>query len=288
MSLTLSNAVSVFEPAVMHSKRFYKHPFILQRAKSLLLLRPINGYLQTGILTGGLFEQRTAGTPQGSPLSPLLSNIVLDELDKELERRGHSFCRYADDCTIYCRSRKAGERVLDSLTDFIEKKLKLKVNHEKSGVRHCSEVKFLGYTLLQGGKIRVADKSIDRFKAKVKEITRRSRGVTINQIVKELNAVINGWANYFHLGSSWLSTFRELDGWIRRKVRCYCPKQCGRKHTIFKFLRSFDIPVGSCWNVVLFSHGWWNMSERKTVNTAMNLQWFARLGLQSLFVRMSR
>ena len=114
-------------------------------------------------MTGGLIEQRTAGTPQGSPLSPLLSNIVLDELDKELERRGHSFCRYADDSNVFVSSRKAGERVLDSLTDFIERKLKLKVNREKSGVRHCSDVKFLGYTLLSGGKIRVADKSIDHF-----------------------------------------------------------------------------------------------------------------------------
>lgn len=252
------------------------------------LLRLINGYLQTGIMTGGLIEQRTAGTPQGSPLSPLLSNIVLDELDKELERRGHSFCRYADDSNVFVSSRKAGERVLDSLTDFIERKLKLKVNREKSGVRHCSDVKFLGYTILSGGKIRVADKSIDHFKAKVKEITRRNRGVTINQIVKELNAVIIGWANYFHLANCWLGTFRDLDGWIRRKLRCYRLKQCSRKYTIFKFLRSFDIPVSTCWNVVMFSQGWWNMSQKKAVNTAMDLQWFTKLGLQSLQVRMSR
>ena len=252
------------------------------------LLRLINGYLQTGIMTGGLIEQRTAGTPQGSPLSPLLSNIVLDELDKELERRGHSFCRYADDSNVFVSSRKAGERVLDSLTDFIERKLKLKVNREKSGVRHCSDVKFLGYTLLSGGKIRVADKSIDHFKAKVKEITRRNRGVTINQIVKELNTVIIGWANYFQLANSWLGTFRDLDGWIRRKVRCYRLKQCGRKYTIFKFLRSFDIPVYTCWNVVLYSQGWWNMSQKLAVNNAMSLRWFTQLGLQSLQVRMSR
>jgi RNA-directed DNA polymerase len=252
------------------------------------LLRLIHGYLQTGIMTGGLIEQRTAGTPQGSPLSPLLSNIVLDELDKEVERRGLSFCRYADDCNVFVRSRKAGERVLDSLTDFIERKLKLKVNREKSGVRHCSDVKFLGYTLLSGGKIRVADKSIDRFKAKVKELTRRNRGVTINQVVKELNTVIIGWSNYFQLANSWLGTFRDLDGWIRRKLRCYRLKQCGRKHTIFKFLRSFDTPVGTCWNVVMFSQGWWNMSQKKAVNNAMNLLWFNKLGLQSLHVRMSR
>ena len=252
------------------------------------LLRLINAYLQTGIMTGGLIEQRTAGTPQGSPLSPLLSNIVLDELDKELENRGLSFCRYADDCNIFVRSKKAGERVLNSLTDFIERKLKLKVNLEKSGVRHCSDVKFLGYTLLTGGKIRVADKSIERLKTKVKELTKRNRGVTMVQIVKELNAVIIGWSNYFHLANCWLSTFREIDGWIRRKLRCYRLKQCGRIHSIFRFLRSFDIAVNTSWNVVMYSHGWWNMSQKKAVCNAMNLKWFASLGLHSLQVRMTR
>jgi RNA-directed DNA polymerase len=167
------------------------------------LLRLINAYLNAGIMNDGLLEQRTAGTPQGSPLSPLLSNIVLDELDKELERRGLSFCRYADDCNIFVKSPKAGERVLASLTRFIEKKLKLKVNLAKSGVRHCSGVKFLGYTILSEGKIRVADKTIARFKDKVRDLTKRNRGVSFEQVVKELNLVIRGWANYFYLANSW-------------------------------------------------------------------------------------
>ena len=252
------------------------------------LLRLINAYLKTGIMTGGLIEQRTSGTPQGSPLSPLLSNIVLDELDRELEKRGLHFCRYADDCNVFVRSKKAGERVLKSLTDFIEKKLKLKVNRDKSGVRHCSDVKFLGYTVMPQGKIRVADKSIERFKFKIKEQTIRNRGVKLAQIVKELNAIIIGWTNYFHLANSWLNTFRELDGWLRRRLRCYRLKQCGRKHSIFKFLRSFNIPINTCWNVVMYSHGWWNMSHNKAVNNAMNLQWFAQQGLHSLHSRMSR
>lgn len=252
------------------------------------LLRLINAYLHTGIMANGLVEQRTAGTPQGSPLSPLLSNIVLDELDRELEKRGLSFCRYADDCNIFVGSRKAGERVLASLSEYIEKKLKLKVNRSKSGVRHCSDVKFLGYTLLPEGKIRVADKSIERFKSKVKELTKRNRGVKTEQIVKELNAVITGWANYFHLANSWLSDIRSLDSWIRRKLRCYRLKQCGRKYTIYKFLRSFGIPENTCWYVVMYSQGWWAMSEKVAVNKAMNLHWFAQLGLQSLFVRMGR
>ena len=182
------------------------------------LLRLIKAYLKAGMMDDGLVEQRIAGTPQGGPLSPLLSNIVLDELDKELEDRGHSFCRYADDCNIYVKSRKAGERVMASITHFIEKKLKLKVNHKKSGVRHCSDVKFLGYTLLPEGGIRVADKSIDRLRDKVREITRRNRGVKFELVIKELNAVIRGWTNYFRLANVWLSIFRDLDGWIRRKL----------------------------------------------------------------------
>jgi group II intron reverse transcriptase/maturase len=251
------------------------------------LLRLIRAYLQSGMMADGLIEQRTAGTPQGGPLSPLLSNIVLDELDKELENRGHSFCRYADDCNIYVKSRKAGERVMTSITDFIEKKLKLKVNYEKSGVRHCSNVKFLGYTLLPEGGIRVADKSIDRLKDRIRQITRRNRGVKFEQVISELNLIIIGWTNYFRLANVWVSNFRELDGWIRRKLRCYRLKQCSRRYTIFKLLRSFDIPVQKSWNVVMYSQGWWHMSSKQAVNKAMNLQWFSLYGLQSLYIRMT-
>jgi len=251
------------------------------------LLRLIKAYLQAGMMDEGLLEQRTAGTPQGGPLSPLLSNIVLDELDKELERRGHRFCRYADDCNIYVRSRKAGERVMASITDFIEKKLKLKVNYEKSGVRHCSDVKFLGYTLLPEGGIRVADKSINRLKDRIREITRRNRGVKFEVLIKELNVIIIGWTNYFRLAKSWLTTFRDLDSWIRRKLRCYRLKQCGRRYTIFKFLRSLGIPERKSWNVVMYSQGWWQMSNKQAVGKAMNLSWFTQYGLQSLFLRLN-
>jgi RNA-directed DNA polymerase len=250
------------------------------------LLRLIKAYLQAGMMDEGMTEQRIAGTPQGGPLSPLLSNIVLDELDKELERRGHSFCRYADDCNIYVKSRKAGERVMASIADFIEKKLKLKVNYEKSGVRHCSDVKFLGYTLLPEGGIRVADKSIDRLKDRIREITRRNRGIKFEMVIKELNLTIVGWTNYFRLANTWLTTFRELDGWIRRKLRCYRLKQCGRRYTIFKLLRSFSIPEQKSWNVVMYSQGWWQMSKKSAVGNAMNLNWFTQQGLQSLYLRM--
>lgn len=251
------------------------------------LLRLIRAYLKAGMMDEGLIEQRVAGTPQGGPLSPLLSNIVLDELDKELEERGHNFCRYADDCNIYVRSKKAGERVMASITDFIEKKLKLKVNHSKSGVKHCSDVKFLGYTLLSGGEIRVADKSITRLKDKIREITRRNRGVRFELVIKELNQSIIGWTNYFRLANSWLSTFKDLDGWIRRKLRCYRLKQCGRRYTIFKFLRSLNIPERKAWNAIMYSQGWWQLSKKVAIGHAMNLNWFSQFGLQSLFLRMT-
>lgn len=252
------------------------------------LLRLIKSYLKSGIMSDGLTEQRIAGTPQGSPLSPLLSNIALDEWDKEMEKRGHDFCRYADDCNIYVKSRKAGERVLNSMVKFLEQKLKLKVNRQKSGVRHCSETTFLGYTLLEEGNIRVSDKSIKRLKDKVREITRRNRGVRFEQVIKELNAVIIGWANYFYLANRWLSDLRNIDGWIRRKLRCYRLKQCGRRYTIFKLLHNMGIPETTSWNVVMYSQGWWAMSKKQAVGKAMGIKWFAQVGLHSLLTQIQR
>jgi RNA-directed DNA polymerase len=173
-----------------------------------------------------------------------------------------------------------------SITDFIEKKLKLKVNREKSGVRHCSDVKFLGYTLLPEGGIRVADQSIDRLKDRVREITRRNRGIKFETLIKELNLAIVGWTNYFRLANTWLTTFRDLDGWIRRKLRCYRLKQCGRRYTIYKLLRSLGIPLDKSWNAIMYSQGWWQMSMKPAVGKAMNLTWFAQQGLQSLYLRL--
>ena len=247
------------------------------------LLRLIRSYLTAGVMEGGLTTQRIAGTPQGGPLSPLLSNIVLDELDKELESRGHDFCRYADDCNIFVGSRKAGERVMLSVIDFIENKLKLKVNRDKSGVRHCSKVKFLGYTLLEGGQIRVSDQSIDRLKDTFRRITRRNRGVSFASIIFELNKTIRGWTNYYRLANAWTTQFREIDGWLRRKLRCYRLKQCGRRYTVYKLLRGHGIKESSSWNVVMYSQGWWNMSKKEAVNRAMPNKWFSQQGLLSLF-----
>ena len=250
------------------------------------LLRLINAYLKAGMMKNGITEPRTAGTPQGSPLSPLLSNIVLDELDKELERRNHSFCRYADDFNIFVNSRKAAERVMDSIVTFIEKKLKLRVNRAKSGIRHCSNVKFLGYTILAGGGIRVADESITHFKNIVREVANRNRGYSFNRIIKELNRTIIGWSNYFILANKWTATIRDLDGWIRRKLRCYKLKQLGRRYTIFKFLRSLGISESKSWGAIMSAQGWWKLTVKSPVSKAMGLDWFAKQGLQSLTLRM--
>lgn len=245
------------------------------------LLRLIHRYLRSGLMQDGLESQRTSGTPQGGPLSPLLSNIYLDELDKELEKRGHRFCRYADDCNIFVGSQKAGERVMASVIKFIEHKLKLKVNYEKSGVRPCSSVKFLGYTILSDGRIRIADQSLKRFKQKVREITKRNRGVKFSQVIEELNQVIQGWTIYFRLANAWLP-WQQLDGWIRRRLRCYRLKQCGRKYTVYKLLRSLGAEERPAWNAVMYGGRWWALSRKPVCATAMGINWFTQQGLQSL------
>jgi len=245
------------------------------------LLRLIRRYLRAGLMQGGLESQRISGTPQGGPLSPLLSNVVLDELDKELEKRGHNFCRYADDCNIYVRSEAAGKRVLRSIMRFIERKLKLKVNREKSGVRHCSQVKFLGYTIMPAGKIRIADQSITRFKKKIKQITKRNQGVSFTRVLQEVNTAMRGWVGYFRLAEVWLP-WRDLDGWIRHRLRCYRLKQCGRIYTVFKFLRSLGISENKAWNAVIYGGSWWHLSAKVACQNAMNVSWFRVKGLYTL------
>jgi len=245
------------------------------------LLRLIRKYLRAGMLLGGLSQQRSSGTPQGGPLSPLLSNIALDELDKELEKRGHVFVRYADDCNIYIKSQKAGECVLDSIRKFIEQKLKLKVNQQKSGVRRCEQVKFLGYTILPTGKIRVADKSLQRFKKKVRQLTKRNRGVSFTRIIAELNAVHRGWMNYFCLANCWLD-WENLDGWIRHRLRCYRLKQCKSRYTIFNFLHKLGAKTNSAWNAIMYAGGWWNLSAKIVCQRTMSKRWFDHKGLHTL------
>src|SRR5437868_6865388 len=184
------------------------------------VLRLIRGYLRAGVLNGGLFEASGEGTPQGGPLSPLLSHLVLDELDRELERRSHRFVRYADDCNIYVRSEKAGRRVMASLTRFIERRLKLQINAEKSAVARPWHRSFLGFTVRNEPEFRrcIANKAVTRFKYRVRELTGRHRGITLERMIRELALYLRGWAGYF--GFSQWHELQSLDSWIRRRLRC--------------------------------------------------------------------
>ena len=172
-------------------------------------------------MQGGIETQRTEGTPQGGPLSPLLSNILLDDLDKELERRGHRFVRYADDCNIYVQSQRAGERVLDSVRQFLEQKLKLKVNEKKSAVARAGKRKFLGFSFFRrkgAVYVRVASQAVERLQAKLRQLTQRTRHGTLDEILQGINRQVTGWVGYFRLADT-PSVFGELDEWLRRRLR---------------------------------------------------------------------
>jgi RNA-directed DNA polymerase len=211
---------------------------LARRIKDKRVLRLIRRYLQAGIMSNGLTTARREGTPQGGPLSPLLSNILLDELDKELERRGHKFCRYADDCNIYVQSRSAGERVMKSLTGFLEQRLRLRVNAEKSAVARPWERKFLGYSLTwhRKSRLKVAASSVQRLKEKLREIFRRGRGRKLAKLIEEeLTPLLRGWMNYFRLAEV-KGIFDELDSWIRRKLRGLIWRQWKRPSTRMKSL----------------------------------------------------
>src|SRR5947209_10143552 len=193
---------------------------VAARVSDRRVLRLIRGYLRAGVLNGGLFEESGEGTPQGGPLSPLLSNLVLDELDRELERRGHRFVRYADDCNIYVRSEKAGRRVMESISRFITQKLKLKVNEAKSAVARPQERKFLGFSFTAGPDIKrtIAPKSMDRFKQRIRDITRRAKGVSIKTTMEELATYMRGWRGYFGFCET-LGVFIAITRWVRLRLR---------------------------------------------------------------------
>lgn len=245
------------------------------------LLRLIGKVLKSGILKGGLVEQRVEGTPQGSPLSPLLSNIVLDELDQELTRRGLSFVRYADDLQIFVGSEKAADRVLESITAFIENRMKLKVNREKSGIRRLHEVNFLGYGLLGGGKLRLSPKSAQRLKDKLKEMTRRNRSVSFQQLLKELESTLRGWLTYFRYAQM-KRKLTAIESWLRRRLKCFRLKQCKRVIGIARFLMGLGVNKTLSWCTALSGKGWWRLSKSQALSIGMNNQWFLDQGFYSL------
>jgi len=257
---------------------------LARRIADKRLLRIVRRMLEAGIMKNGVVVERYEGTPQGGPLSPLLANLLLDEADKELERRGHRFCRYADDLNIYVRSRAAGERVMASVTRFMEKRLRLRVNRTKSAVAHVSERKFLGYRLLAGGRLTIAPESLERAKGRIREITRRNRGISLERMISELNSFLTGWVTYFRLANAKTHLIR-LDKWIRRKLRCVRLKQRKRAKPIADFLRGLGVPEWRAWRLALSGKGWWRMAGSPQATEAMSIQWFRDQKLVSLTER---
>ena len=257
---------------------------LARRLGDTKLLGLIRRFLQAGMMMDGVCVQREEGTPQGGPLSPLLANVLLDDLDKELEKRGHRFCRYADDCNIYVRSKAAGERVMASVTEFLEKTLKLRVNREKSAVAYVGERKFLGYQLIGGGRLTVAPKSWERMKERIREITRRNRGVAMDRMISELNSFTAGWVTYFRFAEC-KNRLLGMDEWVRRKLRCYRLKQLKRRGAMIRYLTARGVKRDHAVTTASSGKGWWRLSNTPAVAQAMNKSRLAKAGLTNLTER---
>ena len=267
------------------------HDILMERLsrkiKDKRVLKLIRKYLESGIMINGIRINNEEGTPQGGPLSPLLSNIMLDEVDKELERRGHKFCRYADDCNIYVKSKKAGSRVLKSMTYLLENKLKLKVNKDKSKVDLVTRRKFLGYSFYfsKGGvEIRIHEKSYERFKTKVKEITNRNTGISMEMRLKKLNEVTMGWLNYFAVAKA-KSRIIELEQWIRRRLRACIWKQWKRVRTRYNNLKRLGVTTYKAWEYANTRKGYWRISNSPIVSTTLGNSYLEELGYKSITKR---
>lgn len=253
------------------------------RIEDKATLQLISKFLHAGIYAEGKILRSEKGVPQGDPLSPLLANIVLDELDWELDKRGHKFARYADDCNILVKSKTAGERVMKSVRHFLETKLRLKVNDQKSAVDRPAKRKFLGFTFsAYDSRIKVSDKSLSSLKDKVRVITRRTRGYSIDQIIAELKIYLLGWKAYFDLAEV-VSPLRDVDKWIRRKLRCYLWKQWGSSG--YRKLRKLGVSVKLAWNTAKSAHGPWRLSQSPALSQALPRKYFIGLGLPELAVR---
>ena len=245
------------------------------------LLKLIHRFLRAGMLEGGLVGQRIKGTPQGGPLSPLLSNIVLDELDKELERRGHRFVRYADDLIVLTASEKSAERVYDNLVMFFEGKLKLRVNRDKSKIRKSTELNFLGHGILGNGKLMLSSKSEKRLKDKLRQVTRRNRGRSFAQIIEEVNGLLRGWLEYFRYAMM-KSKLGALESWLKHRLRCYRLKQCKRAIGMFRFLFKLGVPRDRSWATASNRRGWWANAGTPGAHEGMNNGWFLSQGLLAI------
>ena len=256
---------------------------IARRVHDKRVLKLIRQYVQAGVLQDGVVSARSEGTPQGGPLSPLLSNILLDKLDKELEQRGHAFCRYADDCNIYVRSRRAGERVKASLTQFLSNVLHLRVNEKKSAVARPWQRKFLGYSMTfhTQPRLKPAEESVKRFKEKVRAVLRARRGRSLGHGIETLTPLIRGWATYFRLAEV-KGIFEELDGWLRRKLRCILWRQWKRAFTRARRLIQRGLEEARAWRSATNGRGPWYNAGASHMNEAYPQSYFAGLDLPSL------
>lgn len=259
---------------------------VAKRVADKRLLKLIRAFLNAGVMEHGLVNPTDEGTPQGGPLSPLLSNLVLDELDRELDKRGHRFVRYADDCNIYVQSERAGQRVMESIEQFISKKLKLKVNAAKSAVARPWERKFLGFTFTANRqpKRRVAPKALVRFRQKVRELTRRTRGISVEKMVEQLSSYLRGWGGYFGFCQT-PSVLDDLNSWVRRRLRCVQWKQWKRpKRRVAELVQR---GVSRYWARATAGtpHGHWRVSRCAALNQAMPDAFWENLGLPRLMVR---
>jgi RNA-directed DNA polymerase len=252
---------------------------VARRVSDKRVLKLLRSYLNSGVLENGMVSPTDEGTPQGGPLSPLLSNLLLDEWDRELERRGHRFVRYADDCNIYVRSERAGERVLAGMKQFLTRRLRLKVNEQKSAVGKPSERKFLGYSFTKEASVRrrIAPQSVARFKERVRELTKRGRKLQL--VVTELSRYLRGWAGYYGR-TEWPAQLRELDGWVRRRLRRYIWRAWQRPKKRYRILRRHGVEPRQAWRVIHF--GPWHASRSQALSRVLTNAYFRELGLYSL------
>lgn len=256
---------------------------VARRVKDKRVLRLIRKYLEAGMLSGGVVEARRQGTPQGGPLSPLLSNILLDDLDRELERRGHCFCRYADDCTIYVRTERSGERVMASISRFLERRLKLRLNAAKSVVARPWQRTFLGYSMTFHWmpRLRVPAEVVQRFRSNLRAVFRRGRGCSLAKVIAELSPILRGWVNYFRDIEA-KGVLEALDGWLRRKLRTVLWRRWKRSYTRARNLMRRGIAEARAWTSATNGRGpWWNAGASH-MHHSFPKSYFDRSGLVSL------
>ncbi|MGI6331923.1 MAG: group II intron reverse transcriptase/maturase [Zhaonellaceae bacterium] len=267
------------------------HDILMERLsrkiKDRRVLKLIRAYLESGAMINGTKISSEEGTPQGGPLSPLLANILLDEVDKELEERGHRFCRFADDCNIYVKSEKAGKRVMESIREIIEHRLKLKVNENKSAVDLVSKRKFLGFSFYfgrDGANIRIHEKSYKRFMNKVRDITNRNKGMSIDFRIRKLNEYTVGWVNYFAIAKA-SSKITKLESWIRRRLRACIWKQWKKVKTKGQNLMKLGIGKYKAWEFANTRKGYWRISNSPILSITLNNKYLEKLGFKSISKR---